>query len=356
MKYVVLVVIALVGACGSDTDSIKGDAGGTGEDAGEDGSDSGTTQKNLRFTDRGRVFEPTVLFEGTQVNVPASDPSAMLEGSQIRMAYTCVDFAVEPPATQICEIVSEDGRTWTEDRVVLKGGVRESRYAYEGSELVAHEGSKTLLASWYPAPEHASVAYGFPATLAAHSEAVMGYDYLQDVLSPEPGPDADAVYSPAVEATEDGYVMVYAATCYPRAGVDCGGSQGVSLGWARSSDSAESWERIEAPELQGSAGWTGIMVAEPELLHVKDRWFLFLTGFEFIDGGEKPTAIGYATSDSADGPFELHPEPILTAKDVGARYVVAPTAVFHEGEILLWYTWLGDDELQRIALTVGTFE
>ena len=65
-----------------------------------------------------------------------------------------------------------------------------------------------------------------------------------------------------------------------------------------------------------------------------DRWYLFVTGLN----GEERT-IGIATSNSASGPWEVAPDPILEADGTGfdGGQVLAPMVLIEDDLVRMWY-------------------
>ena len=285
----------------------------------------------------------------------ASDPTIVLDDGLYRLFYTegVNDGTALRPA--IAEAVSLDGETWTQiggnatNGIVLSGdgGANanlETACIYKVGAVFV------LLYSTY-----ADVGYpvsSFPASLYA-ATSTDGITFTpvstNPVLAPTSGwYDNDAVFSPTVIASGGGYLMLYAGHSYTD-GSAVGGAIGVALLAATSPDGL-TWTKAAAPVLRAdpTIAWMSEGVAEPSLIQGPDgKYYLFFTGLEDSD-----RVIGLAVASDPLGPWEIVPQPIITAAGLGlpaGSTVIAPHAALVNGVLRLWYTEVSPAGAHTIA-------
>ncbi len=273
----------------------------------------------------------------------ASDPAILVDGSIFRMFYTA-DFddgtTIRPV---IAEAVSADGLTWTplggtSTTGMILAGEGGDKANLEGAEIFKAGNRYILLYSAYSDLGHPVTQ--FPASLyAAVSTDGLHFTPVATgpVLQPTTGwYDNDAIYSPTVLSYEGGYLMLYCAHAYTNA--SAGGQLGVSLLAAVSPDGLN-WTKSPAPILLAdpSMSWMSDGVSEPSMILGPDgKYYLFFTGQA---GDER--AIGLAVAANPLGPWEIAPQPIITAQSAGlppGGTVIAPHAELVSGVLRLWYT------------------
>ena len=119
--------------------------------------------------------------------------------------------------------------------------------------------------------------------------------------------------------------MLYCGHAYVDA-TAVGGDIGVRLLAATSTDGI-TWTKQDAPLLGADAAlaWMSDGVAEPSMVQGPDgKWYLFFTG---LHGDER--AIGIAVAADPLGPWDVEPQPIITAASLGlpaGSRTVAPEA------------------------------
>lgn len=282
---------------------------------------------------------PDPIFTGEFI---ASDPTVLKDGELYRMFYTCWFPGEERFEGAICQATSSDGLTWE----YLAGDGEVEGIAIRGREgawdehleanYVIHRGGEYLL--YYSGYKNEGYpAMGFPAGMAvARSTDGMNFERVNDgdpILEPTKGwYDNDAVYSPAIVEENGEFKMVYAGHCY----TDCEQEYGVTLLGATSTDGL-SWTKADEPVLQAvpELDWTKDGVAEPGLLQGPDgATYLFFTGLE----GEG-RVIGVARGESAFGPWDVFPEPIVTGTPGGFDHggALAPDVHIEGNRTRMWF-------------------
>lgn len=304
------------------------------------------------YATAGWTFHPSAGFGGYY---SASDPTIIYDGGLFRMFYTEGLNDGTTIRAAIAGAISPDGRTWTQiggnatAGIVLEGD-GEARANLEGACIFKAGSTYVLLYSGY-------ADIGFPVTsFPARLYAATSTDGITfspagsgPVLAPTAGwYDNDAVFSPTVISTGSGYLMLYAGHSYTN-GSAIGGPSGVSLLAATSPDGI-TWTKSPAPVLQASPGiaWMSDGVAEPSLVQGPDgKFYLFFTGLE-----HDARVIGLAVAANPLGPWEIVPQPIITAASVGlpaGSTVIAPHAELVNGVLRLWYTQVSPDGAHAIA-------
>lgn len=310
----------------------------------------------LTFVDRGLVYEAVEdIPPYGPVVVPLSDVSVREQGGELVLTCTVPDFTRLGAPTRIQYGALDADDQVTTRAPVLTGDDRATRHAFEGSELVLDGGRTWIFASSYPAAAFGDPAPGYPADLGLY-ELVgdTATAVAEPVLARTPhGPDQDAVYSPSVTRFEGRWWMAYAAHCFPRIGAACPlVPGGVSLRWAVADDLQGPWEVLDeasAPVAEPLPAWAGAFVAEPSLAVIDDTLVVFVTGF--VD--ESPVSLGWGRV--VGGALAWDPVPAVTLGSSGAALVVAPSALVDADGVRLWYTWLGEDGVQRLGRADGSF-
>ncbi|MBW6396475.1 hypothetical protein KPL78_01390 [Roseomonas sp. HJA6] len=304
-------------------------------------------------------------------NVAAGDPTILNDGTIWRLFYTDGIELADGTHPVIAGAVSTDGLTWTQIGGNLSAGTVVSGNSagtanVEGASIFKAGSTYVLLYSGYA--NTAGAMSGFPAALyAAVSTDGANFTVVDGgpVLAPTPGwYDNDAVYSPTVIAFDAGYLMLYCGHAYTDATM-IGGEFGVRL-LAATSDDGMTWTKRDEPVLvaDSSRSWMADGVAEPSLIQGPDgKWYLFFTG---LHGDDR--VIGIAVADNPLGPWDVAPEPIVSAASLGlpsGSRVVGPEAEFSGGVLRLWFTTVSQDGLHSIVYaeadwgaatgTVGTF-
>lgn len=287
--------------------------------------------------------------------VIASDPAIVREGGQYRMYYT--DLRTDRNRTVIAMATSADGLSWTPGPgqgppagTVLSGSDGRQDENLE-SAAVARDGAGGWLLWFAGYRDKGTPAKGFPAALfLARSSDGVRFERAGDtpVLAPTRGwYDNDAVYSPTVLRTPEGYVAVYVGHAYTDMS-RIGGKGGVYLLAAHSPDGVR-WTKRDTP-IAGPgrlSGWMRDGVAEPYLVAAPDgTYLLFFTGLD-----DQRRAIGVATAPSPLGPWSFRQAPLLTPGREGApdeHQVLAPAVLIENGRIRIWY--LAADKRGRIAV------
>jgi len=286
-----------------------------------------------------------------------SDISVISAEEGFRASFTCARYDAMCTPTQICEATSEDGRTWTPDaEPLIPGGASLQRYAWEGSELFRGEDDNSyLLASHYPywgtdtSCEGGAVP-GFPATLALFRDGSKLADPLIARGSGEA--DNDAIYSPSVAQAPDGtFTMVYVGYCYDleMEGISCPPSPfGVTLMGAKGPSPQGPWTRVPGPPLPDAFPTSdGVYAAEPDLAWIDGRLYM---AYSVMDSTENSRALGLAWSDGGlDGPWTGSTTPIARAEEVAHDVVIAPSILWHEGRLRVWFT-IYDEQLFEYTL------
>jgi Ca2+-binding RTX toxin-like protein len=285
----------------------------------------------------------------------ASDPTIVGDDGIFRMFYTegFDDGTTIRPV--IAEAVSADGWTWTPVGGTAATGMVVSgdggdRANLEGASVFMAGDTYVLLYSTYaddgdPIPQFPASLYAAVSTDGIHFTPVSG----GPVLAPTTGwYDNDAVYSPTVLAYQGGYLMLYCGHAYTDAS-GANGDFGVSLLAAFSSDGLN-WTKSPSPVLRAdpALAWMSDGVAEPSMILGPDgNYYLFFTG---LAGAER--AIGIAVAADPLGPWEVAPQPIITAQSAGLAAggtVIAPHAELVNGVLRLWYTEVTPDDTHSIA-------
>jgi len=286
------------------------------------------------------------LFAGVEFSGAhaAADPSIIRDGDIWRMYYTDGQNDGITIRPIIAEAISTDGIHWTPiggngtTGIVLTGDGAESANL-ETAGVFRVGSTYVLLYSGYP--DTGAPASGFPAALyaAVSTDGVNFTTVSPDpVLAPTPGWfDNDAVYSPSVLQVNGGYVMIYCGHNYEDA-FGIGGVGGVSLLAATSTDGL-SWTKVAQPVLRAdpAIAWMSDGVAEASMIIGPDgNYYLFFTG---LQGDER--SIGIAVAADPLGPWEVAPDPIISAASAGlppGTEVIAPHAELVDGVLRLWYT------------------
>ena len=287
-----------------------------------------------------------------------SDISVVPAEEGLRASFTCARYDATCTPTQICAATSEDGRTWTPDAVpLIPAAMSPQRYAWEGSELVTGEngGPPYLLASHYPywgtdtSCEGGGVP-GFPATLALFRDGAELADPLIARGSGEA--DNDAIYSPSVAQAPDGtYTMVYVGYCYDleMEGISCPPSPfGVTLVGAKAPSPQGPWTRVPGPLLPDTFPISdGVYAAEPDLAWIDGRLYM---AYSVMDSTENSRALGLAWSDGGlEGPWTWSATPIARAEEVAHDVIIAPSILWHEDRLRMWFT-IYDEQLFEYTL------
>jgi predicted GH43/DUF377 family glycosyl hydrolase len=304
------------------------------------------------FMTRAWSMRPAADYAGRFV---ASDPTILVDGDLLRMFYTDGESDGVTVRPIIAEAVSTDGFTWTPvggngDTGIVLAPHDGARANVEAATIFKAGDTYILLYSGYA---DGNLPLGqFPAALyaATSTDGVTFTDASPDpVLAPTQGwYDNDAVFSPTVIATADGYVMIYAGHNYTD-GTLTAASFGVWLLGATSPDGLN-WTKLDAPVLarDPAIAWMSGGVAEPSLVHGADgNYYLFFTG---LAGQER--AIGLAVAASPFGPWTIAPDPIVTAASAGLEpggAVLAPHAELIAGVLRLWFTKIHADG----SITIG---
>ena len=362
--FSVLLLLFLIG-CGDDSTSPMDGAvhDGSPRDSGEDGggSDGGQPLPHQPvFEDHGIVFEHRYEVQGyEEVVSPASDPSVIHIDGTLYMSFTCVSFSETPPATILCLAYSDDGLSWTTipSSTSVPGEIRRGtpgteRARLEGSALVASEEGQHLFYSHYPDPVDAAPAEGYPADLVVVTgdvEQGFGDNATLVMERTVDGIDHHAIYSPTFAYQGDTWSQVYSAHCFPQAGPNCPLTPGGVILAVATADTLDGPFTKKGPVVFEDGHldlYPAVFLAEASLITTEDRAFLFVTGF---NPQEKPISLGLATSDSPLGTFELQGEPLLTASEVDAIQIVAPSVLVEDGRFRMWYTHIQEDGIQRIA-------
>lgn len=282
----------------------------------------------------------------------AGDPTIIVDDGIYRMFFTDGAQDGETIRPVIAQAISTDSWTWTQiggntsTGVVVAGG----QANLEGACIFKAGESFILLYSAYgdagfPLPQ-------LPATLhAATSSDGIHFTPIPDaaILAPSPGwYDNDAVFSPTVIAHDGGFLMLYAGHAYTDAStVD--GHFGVSLLAATSPDGLN-WSKTPTQILKADPKlpWMSDGVAEPSLLRGPDgNYYLFFTGLE-----DAQRSIGMAVASDPLGPWDVAPEPMLTAATAGLGVggtVIAPHAELVDGVLRVWYTAVMPDGGHSVA-------
>jgi len=282
----------------------------------------------------------------------AGDPTIIVDNDIYRMFFTDGAYDGDRVRPVIAQAISTDGLNWTQIGVDAATGFLDpgSQVNLEGACIFKAGDTFILLYSAFgdvgvPLPQ-------FPASLhAATSSDGINFTPIPGpaVLAPSPGwYDNDAVFSPTVIAHDGGFLMLYAGHAYTDASaVD--GRFGVSLVVATSPDGL-SWSKAPTQILQAdpSLPWMSDGVAEPSLLLGPDgKYYLFFTGLE-----DAERSIGIAVASNPLGPWEIAPEPMLTAAGAGlgaGGTVIAPHAELVNGVLRVWYTAVTPDGGHSIA-------
>lgn len=295
------------------------------------------------------TVRPEAVFKGE--HDIASDPTIIREESLYRMFYTCpvdLDLSVWTYLTggtafrlALCQATSRDGISWDlapaiGDNVkglALRGTQGQQDEYLEGSFILKKGSEYCLFHSTYGS--RGNPQRGFPASLsvARSRDGQRFQSGWEPVLSPTLGGyDSDAIYSPTIIQDGDSYLMVYTGHCYN----GCEREPNVVLLAATSPDGM-SWEKLRTPVLQRSnrLPWMSEIVAEASLLKGPDGvYYLFFTGGQ----GER-RSIGVARSSSITGPWDINPQPIISARpdtfyDCGA---LAPEVRLEGGTVRMWF-------------------
>ncbi len=285
----------------------------------------------------------------------ASDPTIVQHNGLYYMYYTegLEDAARVRPV--ISAAVSADGLAWTpvggtESSGIVVTGAGGEQANLEGASIFKSGDTFILLYSGYG--DIGDPVLFFPADLYA-AVSVDGINFTpvsdQPVLARTVGGyDDDAVFSPTVIPYGDGFLMLYAGHAYGE-GSAYGESPTVRLLAATSPDGL-SWTKVAEPVLEYDAArpWMSDGVAEPALVVGPDgNYYLF---FNALEGDAR--VIGLAVAADPLGPWEVVPEPILTAEALGmpaGSFLVGPHAELVNGVLRLWYTQVTPDTVHTIA-------
>ncbi len=285
----------------------------------------------------------------------ASDPTIVQHNGLYYMYYTegLEDAARVRPV--ISAAVSADGLTWTplggtESAGIVVVGAGGEQANLEGASVFKSGDTFILLYSGYG--DIGDPVVSFPADLYA---AVSADGVTFTPVSDQPvlartigGYDDDAVFSPTVIPYGDGFLMLYAGHAYGE-GSAYGEAPTVRLLGATSPDGL-TWTKVPAPVLEYDPArpWMSDGVAEPALVVGPDgNYYLFFTALE---GDAR--VIGLAVAADPLGPWEIVPEPILTAEALGmplGSFLVGPHAELVNGVLRLWYTQVTPDTVHTIA-------
>lgn len=277
-------------------------------------------------------------------SVIASDPSVIVDGPVLRMSYTDLDWSTNRTVIAVATS-ADDGRSWQPTGESTFGPVKGVAVApregtwlenVEGSALFEDHGRYLLYFSGYR--DDGEPQKGFPASLGlATSDDGVAFEVRPDpVLAPTPGwYDNDAVYSPNIVATDEGYFAAYAGHAY----TDVGRIErpGVFVLGAHSVDGI-TWTKLDRPLLPFDEvpAWMRDGAAEPALVKLGDeRWVLLFTGLE-----DEARVIGAADGAAPEGPWRVRPEPIIRPGVPGAsddHQVLAPTALVKDDRLRIWY-------------------
>ncbi|MDP3415524.1 hypothetical protein [Falsiroseomonas sp.] len=282
----------------------------------------------------------------------AGDPTIIVDNDIYRMFFTDGAYDGDRIRPVIAQAISTDGLTWTQVGVdaATGFGAAGNQVNLEGACIFKSGDTFILLYSAFgdvgiPLPQ-------FPASLhAATSTDGINFTPIPGaaVLAPSPGwYDNDAVFSPTVIAHDGGFFMLYAGHAYTDASaVD--GRFGVSLLAATSPDGLN-WSKEPTQILQADRAlpWMADGVAEPSLLLGPDgKYYLFFTGLQ-----DAERSIGIAVASNPFGPWDIAPEPMLTAASAGlgaGGTVIAPHAELVNGVLRVWYTAVTPDGGHSIA-------
>lgn len=285
----------------------------------------------------------------------AADPTVLRDGALWRMFYT--DGIQDAGGTQlvIAQAVSTDGLTWTQVGGNMTDGIVVSGPGGDMANLEAaciFKAGDTYVLLFSAYADSAGPLSGFPAALyAAVSNDGLNYAVVGGgpVLAPTSGwYDNEAIYSPTVVAHDGGYLMLYCGHAYVDA-TAVGGDIGVRLLAATSTDGI-TWTKHDAPLLGADAAltWMSDGVAEPSMVQGPDgKWYLFFTG---LHGDER--AIGIAVAADPLGPWDVEPQPIITAASLGlpaGSRTVAPEAELVDGTLRLWFGTVSPDGQYSIS-------
>ncbi len=271
------------------------------------------------------------------------DPSIIKDGAIYRMFYTCFDVMRVPQGPEVCSATSNDGINWNYAPIgpnELKGRILSTG---PGIWDTAHETSfilkKDNLYHLY------FVGYKDKGGIYNSLPSMIGFAYSADGLNftRVDGPilagtsrsyDSDVITSPSITKLAIGtYVMVYAGFCAD----NCDNLQITYLMGATSSDGL-SWTKNAKPIISSTdIPWKNEGLGEAEIILGPDGFlYLFMTVLQ----GKNPHQIGVARSPSLGGPWQVNPEPIITAgsgDSFDAAEVVAPSVLIEGNKVRLWF-------------------
>ncbi len=285
----------------------------------------------------------------------ASDPSLQRVGDGWVMAYTCLDAAGED--TRICMAISDDGTVWQPVPSLIEGGLpgtvlaaRAPEKALEGPALLIDGNAVTIYASTYGAA--ADPATGFPARLLRFTGTLnpLSLSEGEEALSPVPNTGScDAVYSPTVRRTADGYEMIFAGHCYDIPQPE-GSVGGLTLLRATSTDGARFTVVGPVASFDPAAvALFGGGLAEPSFVEGRDDVLFVSAGFS--DGQQQHT---FLARRNADGLFVPDEQPIMGPREghdgCGA---FAPDAHVDGDTLRVWYLSFSCEGFFSIGLAEG---
>ena len=266
------------------------------------------------------------------------DPSIIKENGKYRMYYTGFDAFRTPQGPEICQATSSDGLTWT--NVPVNNPV-EGRMLFTTSNNWSNAHETSFLLKFNNSYFLYFIGYQDKGGFFNSSPVSLGLVTSSDgenFIAPQPAPimigtpngyDRDAISSPSISTYRDYLIMIYSGYCY----ANCGTAAISNLLAATSADGIK-WIKKNVPVISpAEIPWASKGVAESELVLGPDNlYYLFMTSID------DPHVIGVARSKSPFGPWDVNPQPIVTANKIFSKLgAVAPSVIIENNLVRLWY-------------------
>ncbi len=287
------------------------------------------------------------VYESPDSGFAASDPSVLFEDGRYLLYYTDVDNRAG--ATIISLATSQDGLEWSYQKRLLELDKTKWDAAHESAAIWKENGKPYHLfyIGYQPKEYPPQGFYSADLGLAVSENAAGDFGVLPEpILERSRGwYDSDMIASPDIIKVRQIYYMIYTGHCYE----NCVEPAGVRLLGATSTDLIH-WTKHDAPVLEADPDipWMAGYVAEPALLEVKGKFYLFFTAF--ADWENTPPLIGLAQSETPFGPWDINPEPIVVAtEDWENAWVGAPYVLLQGDTVEMWYMGVSKEGVYQIG-------